>query len=152
MSIQIDDYLLGHWTNRHQAQSAPHHYSSIEIVWSKVEGGYHSKNYYRSQGPDNPYRERYHKTDVISDDKIIFKNYNLDWTRSENCDMMFVYNGEQWIGSVVGDSCISSDGNRVHSEMKLFGSKIHTCDQGYDSDGNMIWGSKNPYKFKRMGE
>ena len=150
--MTIDDYIIGHWTNRHQAQSAPHHYSSIEIVWSKVEGGYHSKNYYRSQGPDNPYRERYHKTDVISDDKIIFKNYNLDWTRSENCDMMFTFDGTAWHGHLVGDKCTGAMGYRVVSEISLYGEKLHSKDQGYDDKGDMIWGSNALYKFIRWGE
>ena len=43
----IDDYIIGHWTNRYQAQSAPHYFSTVETVWEKVEGGYHSKNFYR---------------------------------------------------------------------------------------------------------
>ena len=80
----IDDYIIGHWTNRYQAQSAPHHFSTVETVWEKVEGGYHSKNFYRRDGANKPYRERYHKVNVISFDKLIFENYNLDWTRSEN--------------------------------------------------------------------
>jgi len=140
--MSFESYLLGHWTNVSQAQSDPLLFSSVELVWDRIPGGLRSKNFYRKT-PNSPYRERYHKINQVSDTKVIVENYHTDWTRSENCDMMFVYNGEQWIGSVVGDSCISSDGNRVHSEMKLFGSKIHTCDQGYDSDGNMIWGSKN---------
>ena len=66
--------------------------------------------------------------------------------------MMFVFNGHQWIGNIIGDSCIDKKGHRVNSMMILFGDKIHTCDQGYNSDGEMIWGSNNPYKFKRKGE
>ncbi len=41
----IDDYIIGHWTNRYQAQSLPHHFSSVETIWEKVDGGYHSKNF-----------------------------------------------------------------------------------------------------------
>ena len=150
-SMSFENYLLGHWTNVSQAQSDPIMYSSVELVWDRIDGGLHSRNFYRKT-PYSPYRERYHKINRISDTEVKVENYHLDWTRSKNCDMMFVFNGHQWIGNIIGDSCIDKKGHRVNSMMILFGDKIHTCDQGYNSDGEMIWGSNNPYKFKRKGE
>ena len=149
--MSFENYLLGHWTNVSQAQSDPIMFSSVELVWELIDGGLHSKNFYR-KSPNTPYRERYHKINRISDTEILIENYHLDWTRSEECDMMFIFDGQQWVGKVVGDHCFSKEGHRVSSEMKLFGNKIHTCDQGYDSNGNMVWGSRNPYKFLRKGE
>ena len=145
----IDDYIIGHWTNRYQAQSAPHHFSTVETVWEKVEGGYHSKNFYRRDGANKPYRERYHKIDIISEDEVIFQNYNLDWTRSENCDMIFTFDGEAWHGHLVGDKCTGAKGYKIVSEISLYGDKLHSMDQGYDDKGNMVWGSEGIYKFTR---
>ena len=150
--MTIDNYLLGHWSNRFQAQSSPHQYSTVEIEWKLTEGGYHSKNYYRSDGPNKPYRERYHKKVQVSDTEIRFENYDLDWTRSENCDMIFTFDGHAWHGSLIGDKCTGVRGHRVVSEIHLYGNKLHSMDQGYNSEGEMMWGSENLYKFTRMGE
>ena len=150
--MTIDNYLLGHWSNRFQAQSSPHQYSTVEIEWKLTEGGYHSKNYYRSDGPNKPYRERYHKKVQVSDTEIRFEKYDLDWTRSENCDMIFTFDGHAWHGSLIGDKCTGVRGHRVVSEIHLYGNKLHSMDQGYNSEGEMMWGSENLYKFTRMGE
>ena len=150
--MSFKNYLLGHWTNKFQAQSNPHYYSQVEIIWEVVDGGLHSKNFYRAEGPNNPYRERYHKVVVVSDTEVIVENYDLNWTRSENCDMMFMFDGQAWHGKIVGDKCTGNRGQRVNSEIHLFGNKLHSCDQGYSSEGEMIWGSKNLYKFTRKGE
>ena len=93
-------------------------FSSVELIWELIDGGLHSKNYYRKL-PNAPYRERYHKINRISDTEVLIENYHLDWTRSEECDMMFVFDGQQWTGKVVGDHCFSKEGHRVSSEMKL---------------------------------
>ena len=45
--MTIDSYLLGHWTNRQQAQSNPHCFSQCEIIWEKDGDWYTSKNFYR---------------------------------------------------------------------------------------------------------
>ena len=34
MTISFDDALLGHWTNRYQAQSNPLGFASVELEWS----------------------------------------------------------------------------------------------------------------------
>ena len=147
--VLIDYYIIGHWTNRYQAQSLPHHFSTVETIWEKVDGGYHSKNFYRRDGANKPYRERYHKVNVISFDKLIFENYNLDWTRSENCDMIFTFDGEAWHGHLVGDKCTGAKGYKIVSEITLYGNRLHSMDQGYDDKGNMVWGSEGIYKFTR---
>ncbi|AIX27942.1 antenna protein [Synechococcus phage ACG-2014a] len=148
--MKIDDYLLGHWSNKFQAQSCPHQYSTVEIEWKKIEGGYHSKNYYREDGPNKPYRERYHKLIVKSETKVQFENYDLDWTKSENCDMIFVFDGNAWHGQLIGDKCTGVRGYRVVSEIHLYGDKLHSMDQGYNAGGEMMWGSELLYKFTRI--
>ena len=151
--MTIDDYLLGHWSNRYQAQSAPHHFSTVEAVWKKVDGGYYSKNYFRSDGSNKPYRERYHKMVSLSDDEILVENYDLDWTRAEDCDMILKFDGTCWRGELATPGkCTGVKGYRVVSEIYIFKDKLHTMDQGYNSEGKMVWGSEQLYKFTRMGE
>ena len=145
--------MLGNWSNRYQAQSAPHHFSTVEAVWKKVDGGYYSKNYFRSDGSSKPYRERYHKMVSLSDDEILVENYDLDWTRAEDCDMILKFDGTCWRGELATPGkCTGVKGYRVVSEIYIFKDKLHTMDQGYNSEGKMVWGSEQLYKFTRMGE
>ncbi len=150
--MRIDDYLLGHWSNKHQAQSCPHQYSQVEVIWEKVDDGYHSKNFYTVDGSHNPYREKYHKAIQISDTEVHFQNYDLDWTRSNKCDMIFKYDGQYWHGKLGGDECTGVRGYRIFSEIHLFGEKLHSRDRGYNEENEMMWGSDNLYRFIRKGE
>ncbi len=146
----IESYLLGHWTNRYQAQSNPHGYSQVEVIWTAVTGGLHSKNFYRKDGPNKPYRERFHKVKVISEDQVIIENYNLDWTRDGKCDMIFTYSNGSWFGELQGNECIGKQGYRVTSELQLHGNKMLGRDRGLDDNNNMKWGTEYFYKYTRM--
>ena len=148
--MNIEDYLLGHWTNRYQAQSNPTSFASVEIVWKKVDDGYESMNYKRVNGPDDPYRRKRHKIRYISDTEAIIENYHLDWTRHEDCDIIFTFDGQAWHGKLLGNECRGYRGNRVVSEVHAYGDKLHTMDQGYDEDNNLVWGSTQLYRFVRM--
>lgn len=148
--MNIEDYLLGHWTNRYQAQSNPTSFASVEIVWKKVDDGYESMNYKRVNGPDDPYRRKRHKIRYISDTEAIIENYHLDWTRHEDCDIIFTFDGQAWHGKLLGNECRGYRGNRVVSEVHAYGDKLHTMDQGYDEDNNLVWGSTELYRFVRM--
>ena len=147
--MTIEDYLIGHWSNRLQAQSNPHRFTSVELIWNKIDGGLESYNYMRHKGSHSPYRKKYHTVNRISDREVIIQNHFIDWTRNENCDMIFKFDGEKWIGNLLGCNCTGSQGERVVSEMHLFGNKIHTMDQGYESN-KMIWGSAEFYRFTRI--
>jgi len=148
--MNIEDYLLGHWTNRYQAQSNPTSFASVEIVWKKVDDGYESMNYKRVNGPDDPYRRKRHKIRYISDTEAIIENYHLDWTRHEDCDIIFTFDGQAWHGKLLGNECRGYRGNRVVSEVHAYGDKLHTMDQGYDEENNLVWGSTKLYRFVRM--
>ncbi len=150
--MRIEDCLLGHWSNKAQAQSNPLEFVSVEVIWKEVEGGFESMNYKRSKGPNDPYRRKNHRLEIISDTEVIMQNYHLDWTRHEECDMIFTFDGHAWHGSLIGDKCTGVRGHRVVSEIHLYGNKLHSMDQGYNSEGEMMWGSENLYKFTRMGE
>ena len=146
----IEDYLLGHWTNRYQAQSDPTNFASVEIIWKAIDGGFESMNFKRSRGPEDPYRKKRHKLEYISDTQVIMQNYHLDWTRHEECDMILTFDGQAWHGKLLGEGCRGYRGNRVVSEVHAYGDKLHTMDQGYDEDNNLVWGSTQLYRFVRM--
>ena len=58
MESIFDQYLLGHWHNRAQAQSNPSLFAQTEIIWAKEGEWYTSKNFYRVDGPHKPYRNK----------------------------------------------------------------------------------------------
>ena len=151
MKIDLEDYILGHWTNRHQAQSNPTEWVSVEILWQRHEEGFQSMNYKRADGPNNPYRKKNHKLLRLSDTEYVMQNYHLDWTRHEDCDMIFMFDGDAWHGCLAGDNCIGYRGDKVISEIHCYGDKLHTCDRGIDLEtGEMVWGSTELYRFTRM--
>ena len=151
MTIDLEKYLLGHWSNRAQAQSDPHNFASVEIIWKKIEGGYESMNYKRVN-PNEPYRKKRHKLRVVSSTEVIMENYHLDWTRHEECDILLTFDGTAWHGKLLGEGCRGYRGNRVVSQIHLYGDKLHSCDQGYDEENNLVWGSTELYRFSRLGE
>jgi|TARA_B100000035_G_scaffold276932_1_gene254917 hypothetical protein len=150
--MNIERYILGHWSNRHQAQSDPCNWVSVEIIWKKFEHGYQSMNYKRHEGIEKAYRKKNHKLLQLSENQVLMQNYHLDWTRHEDCDMMFTFDGSVWRGQLAcPGKCIGYRGDRVVSEIHCFGDKLHTCDQGYDlKTGEMVWGSKELYRFIRI--
>jgi hypothetical protein len=149
--MNFEDYLLGNWTNKAQAQSDPQGFASVNIVWRKIEGGYESMNYKRVRGENDPYRRKYHKLEIVSDTQVIMHNYHRDWTPHEECDMIFTFSDGVWNGRLIGDECRGYRGDRVRSQIQLFGHKLHSMDQGYDAEGNFVWGSKKFYRFTREG-
>ena len=148
--MTIEDYLLGHWTNRAQAQSNPTVFASVEIVWKRVDDGFESMNYKRANGPNDPYRRKRHKIKYLSDTEAVIENYHLDWTRHPECDILFAFDGQAWHGKLLGEGCRGYRGNRVVSEVHAYGDKLHTMDQGYDEENNLVWGSTQLYRFVRM--
>ena len=135
--MTIEDYLLGLWTNQNQAQSAPTTYATILMEWKEIEGGFQSKNYYRTDGSQRPYRKRYHKKVDISEKEVLIENYDLEWNKSEECGMLFKYDNLAWHGNIIGD-CVHN-GVTIKSQMHLFGDKLHSFDQAYKG-GRMVWG------------
>ena len=67
--------------------------------------------------------------------------------------MILKFDGTCWRGELATPGkCTGVKGYRVVSEIYIFKDKLHTMDQGYNSEGKMVWGSEQLYKFTRMGE
>ena len=149
MTTNFETYLLGLYDNKSQAQSHPTEFAQVCILWERIEGGYRSRNFYKKDGLDNPYRMRHHKIVEVSPTEVIVENYFTDWTRCEGCDMMFKFDGHSWHGQLVSDTCFVRDNVRVKPEIHLTKDGLDSKDQGYDEEGNMVFGSLSLYKFKR---
>ena len=157
MTISFDDALLGHWTNRYQAQSNPLGFASVELEWSIDYSDvdqiwYKSKNYYRKEGPNKPYRSGRHKMSLIRGDSFLMENYSEDGTKRQGCDMLFVDINGRWEGRLFAEGqCVIGDAI-ISSHMVLYGDKLHSADQGRDKEGNLIWGTDHFYEFTRLAK
>ena len=81
----------------------------------------------------------------LSDNEILVENYDLDWTRAEDCDMILKFDGTCWRGELATPGkCTGVKGYRVVSEIYIFKDKLHTMDQGYNSEGKW-YGVLNNY-------
>lgn len=150
MTTDFEECLTGKYNNFRQAQSAPTLFSQIEILWEKIPGGLHSRQWYRRER-DHPYREGYHKVIHVSDKEVVVENYNIDWTRRENCDMIFKFDGRAWNGNILGNKCYRRNAC-VQSEVILINNQLHSRDKGLDESGNRVWGSDTLYIFTKQGE
>ena len=149
MTSDFEEYLLGNYNNIRQAQSNPTVYAQLCVSWEEIDGGYRSKNYYRRDGPNKPYRQRNHKIVEISDTEVIVENYDLEWTRCESCDMIFKRSDNGWHGKLLSeDKCIVR-GAKLIAEIHLTGDGLNSRDRGEDTEGNKIFGGNSLYKFKR---
>ena len=52
------------------------------------------------------YRKKNHKFLYLSDREVVVENYHLDWTRHEDCDILFTSDGQGWHGKIIGDNCV----------------------------------------------
>ena len=150
MITNFEEYLLGNYSNKIQAQSHPTEYSSVCIRWEKIDGGYQSRNYYKVDGPDKPYRHRNHKIIEVSETEVIVENYSLDWTRQEGCDMIFTFDGQAWHGKLKNPGqCLVREGVYVVAEIHLTKTGLDSRDQGFDPNEELVFGSFRMYKFLR---
>ena len=157
MTINFDDALLGHWTNRYQAQSNPLGFASVELEWSIDYSDvdqiwYTSKNYYRKEGPNKPYRSGRHKMSLVRGDSFLMENYSEDGTKRQGCDMLFVEYDNRWEGRLFAEGQCVMGNAIVSSKIILFGDKLHSADQGRDKEGKLVWGSDHFYEFTRLAK
>ena len=131
----FDEYLLGHWTNRSQAQSNPHKVAQTEVIWAKEGDWYTSLNFYRVDGPHKPYRNKKHKIEIISDKYVIMQNYRLDGSRHEECDMHFRFESEHWSGKLDSDKCRGEKGVQGCVRNISLRRKVIVKRQGIESTG-----------------
>ena len=149
LTTEFESYLLGLYNNKRQAQSFPTEFSQVFLLWEKIEGGYHSKQWKRSEGPLKPYREKYHRILEHPPNRIIVENYNLDWTRNEHCDMIFTWDGQSWTGCINGNQC-KIRGGTVTSEVKITKDIYESCDKAVDANGNKVFGGDEMYRLNKV--
>ncbi len=137
-------WLLGTWSNKHQAQSAPTLYKSVTVKWEQNDEFINSIHWGRRKS-DDPYLKTYKKLVEVSDKEVILEHWGGTYsglTRNEDCDMVLKFDGTAWMGQF--------DTENIHAELAVYGTKLFMRDKFLDSKGRIVWGADEIYKFVRV--
>ena len=137
-------WLLGTWSNKHQAQSAPTLYKSVTVKWEQNDEFINSIHWGRRKSND-PYLKTYKKLVEVSDKEVILEHWGGTYsglTRNEDCDMVLKFDGTVWMGQF--------DTDNIHAELAVYGTKLFMRDKFLDSKGRIVWGADEIYKFVRV--
>ena len=137
-------WLLGTWSNKHQAQSAPTLYKSVTVKWEQNDEFINSIHWGRRKSND-PYLKTYKKLVEVSDKEVILEHWGGTYsglTRNEDCDMVLKFDGTAWMGQF--------DTENIHAELAVYGTKLFMRDKFLDSKGRIVWGADEIYKFVRV--
>ena len=134
-------WLLGTWSNKHQAQSAPTLYKSVTVKWEQNDEFINSIHWGRRKS-DDPYLKTYKKLVEVSDKEVILEHWGGTYsglTRNEDCDMVLKFDGTAWMGQF--------DTENIHAELAVYGTKLFMRDKFLDSKGRIVWGADEIYKL-----
>lgn len=137
-------WLLGTWTNKHQAQSAPTLYKSVSVKWEQ-NGEFINSIHWGRKSSHEPYLKTYKKLVEVSDKEVILEHWGGTYSgliRNKDCDMVLKFDGTVWMGQF--------DTDNIHAELAVFGTKLFMRDKYLDSKGRIVWGADEIYKFVRV--
>ena len=140
----FSSWLLGTWSNKHQAQSAPTLYKSVTVKWEQNDEFINSIHWGRRKS-DDPYLKTYKKLVEVSDKEVILEHWGGTYSglnRNEECDMVLKFDGTVWMGQF--------DTDNIHAELAVYGTKLFMRDKFLDSKGRIVWGADEIYKFVRV--
>ena len=141
-------WLLGTWSNKHQAQSAPTLYKSVTVKWEQNDEFINSIHWGRRTS-DDPYLKTYKKLVEVSDKEVILEHWGGTYSglsRNETCDMPLKFDGTVWMGKF--DT--QMDDVTGHAELGVYGNKLFMRDRFLDSKGRIIWGADEIYRYLRV--
>jgi len=137
-------WLLGTWSIKHQAQSAPTLYKSVTVKWEQNDEFINSIHWGRRKS-DDPYLKTYKKLVEVSDKEVILEHWGGTYSgliRNKECDMVLKFDGTVWMGQF--------DTDNIHAELAVYGTKLFMRDKFLDSKGRIVWGADEIYKFVRV--
>lgn len=175
-------YLQGHFDSADQAAVNASYYA-IELTMCPVEApelGEMALYVEQAVAGDEPYRQRIY---VIEDGdqpdrqarSVMYElHYATPWSgfcdgestatgvvtpeyvsKLEGCDVTVAWDGERFTGSTVEGECLNDWGGATYatSEVMLADDRLESWDQGWDANGNYVWGATaGPYEFIRRTE
>ena len=86
-------WLLGTWTNKHQAQSAPTLYKSVSVKWEQ-NGEFINSIHWGRKSSHDPYLKTYKKLVEVSNKEVILEHWGGTYSgliRNEDCDLSLIH-------------------------------------------------------------
>ena len=137
-------WLLGTWTNKHQAQSAPTLYKSVSVKWEQ-NGEFINSIHWGRKSSHDPYLKTYKKLVEVSNKEVILEHWGGTYSgliRNKDCDMVLKFDGTVWMGQF--------DTDNIHAELAVYETKLFMRDRFLDSKGRIVWGADEIYKYLRV--
>ena len=137
-------WLLGTWSNKHQAQSAPTLYKSVSVKWEQ-NGEFINSIHWGRKSSHDPYLKTYKKLVEVSNKEVILEHWGGTYSgliRNKDCDMVLKFDGTAWMGQF--------DTDNIHAELAVYGTKLFMRDKYLDSKGRIVWGADEIYKYLRV--
>lgn len=164
MIEEFKEFLLGSFNNRKQAFSFPSQYSQISLKHVLLNNGMlYGEQKYTVRGQP-PYRQFVLDIKEV-DEKIIVSSYKVkngknhlefknlnditdnDLELNENCECIFIKEGNNYIGRIIGCDCIvERNGKKTFLfTMSVLSKDVYrVIDRGYDpKTKKMVWGSEH---------
>ena len=144
--MKFEDNLLGHYTNKRQAQSYPTDWAYIHVLFEKLPNGkIESWSWHDYLGKKQAYRRSIHKL-IYEDDHVILRTFNRE-SEVKCCDLIFRYN-DGWWESDISRCEIPEKNISLETYIKFNGTEYFSRDAAYSIETNeFLWGKK-----KEQGE
>ena len=139
--------IVGEYLNQTQAFTYPADFAMIRLVWKDLgENKLHSQSFYEYDR-SKPYRESYHKYELVSENEVLLHSYDMDW--NPTCDHKINWDGLFWVAETCGECVVR--GVKIVSEFKFNHEKCFSRDAGYDIAGKLIWGKEDGiFEFDKL--
>lgn len=177
---RLADWLVGDFDSADQAKADPQYYAISMRLCPVDLPALGARVLYIEQATvddlASPYRQRLYVVDAVSEDMAVSRVYEarspsqeaelvglcedpaavtLDadaFDLREGCDVVLAWDGVAFNGGTEGEECGSSLGGASYatSVVTLAGDALMSWDQGWDADGQQVWGAvAGPYEFIR---
>lgn len=147
MSLEL---LLGHYSNKIQAQSNPTEFAYANVKYSRQGDKVELKQWYQHEGEKKPYLRMLLEYEE-SYNYLRMWGKNL-YTGRNTCPQVFRFTGKWWEGGTEG-SCIV-DGMKFVTTIRFNGSQYQSRDSGYSVEtGEHVFGKhhdKGFFLFERV--
>ncbi len=141
------DWYVGSFNNRKQSLSHPFMFKEVNLT-HKYLG---DNTFYGEQETvytNNIYR-KFKNVITESDGLIIVKNYTLEDKYIPNCNIVFKFDGTQFVGEVEGCNClVEREGKQTYVKNSTFLGEdtYRVYDRGYEVESDeYVWGSEWGY-------
>ena len=173
-------YMAGSYNSAEQEANDSSYYNISLHMYPIWEGIYEGVHYlYVEQAmnsmQDKPYRQRVYQVAYLGNgfyESAVFTlpeqeayvgKYNSpdafkqispkDLVIRDGCAVILEHKGNMFRGSTIEDRCKSSLRGATYatSKVKIYPDRVESWDQGFDKDGNQVWGAvKGGYVFKKI--